>query len=94
MVAERLRRGIEEHSWSLRPITISLGVATMNSSCPCPSILIEQADRSLYQSKALGRNRATHAGDSPSEMFRSSRVTSDEASLTLAGLYDSERGLD
>ena len=64
-LGERLRAAIEEHAWQLRPITISLGISTMSPRVSRPAALIEQADRSLYQSKAEGRNRITHARDLP-----------------------------
>lgn len=59
-LVERLRLAVVHHPWPLRPITISLGVATLQGD-ETPAELIEQADRSLYISKALGRNRVTHA---------------------------------
>ncbi len=64
-LAERLRGAIERHSWPLRPITISLGASTMTPRVARPIALIEQADRSLYHSKAEGRNLVTHAVDLP-----------------------------
>ena len=64
-LGERLRSSIERHSWNLRPITISLGISTTHPRVSRASALIEQADRSLYQSKAEGRNRLTHARELP-----------------------------
>ena len=64
-LGERLRAVIENQDWPLRPITISLGVSTMSRRVTRASSLIEQADRSLYRSKAEGRNRVTHADDLP-----------------------------
>jgi diguanylate cyclase (GGDEF)-like protein len=63
ILAERLRSTIEAHPWSDRPITISLGISTISHWIHRASTLIDQADRSLYQSKADGRNRLTHAWD-------------------------------
>ena len=60
-MVDRLRMTIADHPWSLRPVTISLGVATLGPSERYPADLIDQADRTLYYSKAMGRNRATHA---------------------------------
>jgi two-component system cell cycle response regulator len=64
-LAERLRQSIEQHPWELRPITISLGISTTSPRASRAALLIELADRSLYQSKAEGRNRVTHARDLP-----------------------------
>ncbi len=62
-LAERLRVAIEQRGWPNRPITISLGVATLPAGSRRPVGMIEDADRSLYRSKAEGRNRVTHADD-------------------------------
>ncbi len=62
-IGERIRAAIDEHPWPLRPITISVGIATICPRVPRAAAMIEQADRSLYRSKALGRNRVTHARD-------------------------------
>ena len=64
-LGERLRESIERHPWDRRPITISLGISTSCARVPRAAALIELADRSLYQSKAEGRNRVTHAQDLP-----------------------------
>lgn len=64
-LGERLRRTVEQYPWEFRPITISLGISTISPRAPRAAALIEQADRSLYQSKADGRNRVTHANDIP-----------------------------
>ncbi len=62
-LAERLRAAIEGHPWPLRGITISLGISTIGPRFARPVEMIEQADRSLYRSKAGGRNRVAHARD-------------------------------
>ena len=64
-LAERLREAVARSPWELRPITISLGIATSGGGIPRAAALIDLADRSLYQSKAEGRNRVTHAHDLP-----------------------------
>jgi diguanylate cyclase (GGDEF)-like protein len=62
-MAERLRQAIARYDWPLRSITISLGASTLDRAGEKASDLMEMADRSLYQSKAAGRNRVTHARD-------------------------------
>jgi diguanylate cyclase (GGDEF)-like protein len=54
-VAERLRKSVEK----LTPITISLGIATLQSGGEgvTPQDLIKDADTALYRAKQLGRNR-------------------------------------
>ena len=63
--AERLRSAIErlqiEHGDELLKVTISLGVAEIRDSMINHTILIEEADKALYQSKEGGRNRTTLA---------------------------------
>ncbi|PKM30837.1 MAG: diguanylate cyclase [Gammaproteobacteria bacterium HGW-Gammaproteobacteria-11] len=63
--AERLRSAIErlqiEHGDELLKVTISLGVAEIRDSMINHTVLIEEADKALYQSKEGGRNRTTLA---------------------------------
>lgn len=59
-VAERLRIAICEFTWPLRPITASLGVASMHHDAPNTARLIDAADQALYCSKQRGRNCVTH----------------------------------
>ena len=60
--AERIRQVIERASWTLRPVTVSIGVSTLESSedATLPdrlgSDLLTRADQALYQSKNKGRN--------------------------------------
>lgn len=56
-VAERLRNAVENAPWTLRPITGSFGVATLQPEMQTRQALIEAADRALYQAKRNGRNR-------------------------------------
>ena len=60
--AERLRRNVDEHQFSLEsakiPITISVGVALAKGTDPVtPEDLVQSADRALYKAKSAGRNR-------------------------------------
>lgn len=59
-LAERLRRTVETFSESLRPVTISLGIATSGRATLSPEHLLAEADAALYHSKHHGRNRITH----------------------------------
>ncbi len=58
--AERLRRAIDDAEWPERPVTASLGVATMRISDPHADDSLQRADAALYASKQGGRNRVTH----------------------------------
>jgi diguanylate cyclase (GGDEF)-like protein/PAS domain S-box-containing protein len=69
-LADRFRRGVEGTTWPRRPITISVGAATVafpsavpRPSAPARSAVLAAADRALYHSKEHGRNRVTHAQD-------------------------------
>jgi diguanylate cyclase (GGDEF)-like protein len=65
--SERLRGAVASHPWTLRPVTISLGVATLGPG-PAPAgayDLVEAADRALYHSKLCGRDRVTHHDELP-----------------------------
>ena len=66
-VAERIRRAVEEHPFSIKrqhpgtAVTISLGVAVAgpNDDIGAPELL-KRADDALYTSKRNGRNRTSH----------------------------------
>jgi len=60
IVGERLRAAVADFTWSLRPVTISLGIATLSPGALAPGRLVEDADQALYRSKQLGRNRVVH----------------------------------
>lgn len=59
--AERLRAAIEHADWPHRPITVSIGVATLRPHLRDGAALLDEADRALYRSKTEGRNRVAHA---------------------------------
>ncbi len=60
-LAERFRLAVELAPWARRPITVSIGVATLGLGVTRPMDLIRDADRALYHSKDRGRNVVTHA---------------------------------
>ncbi|MBF0557431.1 MAG: diguanylate cyclase [Nitrospirae bacterium] len=61
--AERLRGEIEKLGLTLmkrfkgNPLTVSIGIASINSSMSSRQVLLNKADKALYQAKELGRNR-------------------------------------
>lgn len=64
-LAEGLRAAVETTSWPLHPITISIGVATLEATATeslevsvtsAMTNLVSQADQALYSSKMRGRN--------------------------------------
>ena len=59
-IAERVRAAIGEAAWEKRPITVSLGVCTLSLDTPAPGAMIACADKALYHSKTMGRNRVSH----------------------------------
>ena len=61
LLAERFRAAIEGADWDLRPLTISLGVATLSDFVQTRSALVDAADRALYEAKADGRNLVRQA---------------------------------
>jgi diguanylate cyclase (GGDEF)-like protein len=64
--AERIRAAVEQAAWTLRPVTISVGVAAM---VPQPDLnratLLARADKALYHAKKAGRNRTERFIDWP-----------------------------
>lgn len=60
-VAERIRSTIEKHRFRFDskdiPVTLSLGVATLDSTTKSGEDLINNADLALYDAKSQGRNR-------------------------------------
>ncbi len=63
VIAERLRKMIEEHHFVYRGrimnLTMSFGVAEYDFSSPFVKMFIEKADRAMYISKVKGKNRVT-----------------------------------
>ncbi len=59
-LAQRFRQAVEWAEWDGRPLTISVGVATVTGETPRQA-LIEAADAALYRAKEQGRNRVVAA---------------------------------
>ena len=57
IVAEKIRKEITANEAFLQPTTISLGIASLHGNRLRPQLLVDQADRALYQAKGQGRNR-------------------------------------
>lgn len=60
-LAERLRQGVMGMADANRPITISIGIASVNAVLQDKAALVEAADQGLYLAKRQGRNRAVEA---------------------------------
>jgi diguanylate cyclase (GGDEF)-like protein len=58
-LAERVRQHVEEERAHDLKMTISLGVATCPEDAQTVQGLVRQADKALYQSKIMGKNRVT-----------------------------------
>lgn len=63
ILAERLRQKIEGAAWKERPVTASMGIASITPDIKNPPDLTQAADNALYASKENGRNRVTHVRD-------------------------------
>jgi diguanylate cyclase (GGDEF)-like protein len=61
VAANRIRAAFMATNWPERPITASIGVATLTPATATPEDFVHEADRALYWAKHLGRNRAVHA---------------------------------
>ncbi|GFO60818.1 diguanylate cyclase response regulator [Geomonas silvestris] len=66
VVAERIRRTIEQHTFSRADglaikLTVSLGYACAPADCNTKGELLEMADQAMYRGKAGGKNMAFHA---------------------------------
>ncbi|WP_168221811.1 diguanylate cyclase [Aquisphaera giovannonii] len=61
--AERVRASLESYPWTLRPVSASLGVATLDADTRDADELVDESDRALYRAKRDGRNRVIHYHD-------------------------------
>lgn len=57
IMAERFRQVIETTAWPHRAVTISIGVASLQTATANCDQLVDSADQALYRAKAHGRNR-------------------------------------
>ena len=64
-VAERLCRKARAPGFARVPVTVSFGVASIQSGAASVGELIDLADQALYASKETGRDRVTHFEDIP-----------------------------
>ncbi len=62
-MAERRRKVLELAVWHERPITVSIGISSLDGRNINTGTLISEADQALFHSKATGRNRVSHAND-------------------------------
>ncbi len=63
VLAERCRKALELPAWHKRPITVSIGISSLDGRNIDTGTLISEAEQALNHSKATGRNRVSHAND-------------------------------
>ena len=61
ILAERLCAAISSAAWPTRPVTASIGAATLLPDMTTEDDLVSAADRALYAAKTAGRNCVSHA---------------------------------
>jgi diguanylate cyclase (GGDEF)-like protein len=64
VVAERIREEVLGSGKFLKPLSVSLGVASMSGGGASRNLLLETADKTLYVAKKKGRNRV-EVGECP-----------------------------
>ena len=68
VLGERLRQAVASLEGIQRPLTGSIGLATLNGNIFSSPALIAQADRALCHAKGEGRNRVSHAHRIPAPL--------------------------
>ena len=71
VLAERLRLAVEKTAWPERPVSASLGAATLLPSMSDADALVAAADQALYAAKTAGRNCSFHAIALPGSLLPS-----------------------
>jgi len=61
IVAERMRMAVATAAWPHRPITVSIGAASLGPGGTTSAKLVAAADQALYAAKANGRNRVARS---------------------------------
>ncbi len=72
VLSERLLNAVRRTPWSLAPVTVSIGLSTMNPATRDTQHLLGRADEALYAAKCSGRDRvvsSTHELN-PFEMIK------------------------
>jgi two-component system cell cycle response regulator len=75
VIAERVRAAIADGPWSLRPVTVSIGICTLSLDTPTPANMITESDIALYRAKKDGRNRVIHHHDTGESVAEASPFT-------------------
>jgi diguanylate cyclase (GGDEF)-like protein len=68
VLGERLRQAVASADGLQRPLTASIGIATLTPNIFSVPALIAQADRALCHAKGDGRNRVSHAHRIPAPL--------------------------
>ncbi len=68
VLGERLRQAVASANGLQRPLTASIGIATLTPSIFSAAAFVAQADRALRHSKGDGRNRVSHAHRIPAAL--------------------------
>ena len=63
IIAERIRKAVQNMRWEQGHVTVSIGTATWRSKEMSGADLIKEADKALYRAKETGRNRVSQAAD-------------------------------
>ena len=63
VLAERCRKALESAAWPERPITLSIGISSLDGRTIDTDTLISEADQALYHAKANGRNQVSRVND-------------------------------
>jgi deoxyribose-phosphate aldolase len=59
-IAEDIRRDIQNHSFEIKDLKVTISIGVVNYTGQSPNALINRADILLYQAKSKGRNRVEH----------------------------------
>jgi len=63
VLAERCRKALADATWPRRPLTVSIGISSLEKRRIKTDTLISEADQALYHAKANGRNQTSRSCD-------------------------------